>query len=88
MDNARRLPFAKIASLEGGRLDAGAQRDFEDGRFKLLYGADEYDAAKGADALVILTEWNQFRHLDLPGSPARCGEGAFSISGTSMSPRS
>jgi UDPglucose 6-dehydrogenase len=66
MDNARRLPFAKIASLEGGRLDAGAQRDFEDGRFKLLYGADEYDAAKGADALVILTEWNQFRHLDLP----------------------
>jgi UDPglucose 6-dehydrogenase len=25
-----------------------------------------YDPAKGADAVVILTEWNQFRHLDLP----------------------
>jgi UDPglucose 6-dehydrogenase len=32
---------------------------------KIVYGVDEYDAARGADALVILTEWNQFRHLDL-----------------------
>lgn len=31
----------------------------------ITYCADEYDAAAGADALVILTEWNQFRHLDL-----------------------
>jgi UDPglucose 6-dehydrogenase len=29
------------------------------------YASDEYDAIKGADALVILTEWNQFRSLDL-----------------------
>ena len=27
--------------------------------------ADGYDAAKGADILVILTEWNEFRALDL-----------------------
>jgi UDPglucose 6-dehydrogenase len=27
---------------------------------------DAYDAAKGADALVIVTEWNEFKHLSLP----------------------
>jgi UDPglucose 6-dehydrogenase len=26
--------------------------------------ADPYDAAKGSDALVIMTEWNQFRNLE------------------------
>ena len=27
--------------------------------------ADPYDAASGADVLVIITEWNEFRALDL-----------------------
>ena len=29
------------------------------------YCEDSYDAASGADALVIVTEWNQFRSLDM-----------------------
>lgn len=29
------------------------------------YAEDEYQAATGADALVIITEWNQFRALDM-----------------------
>lgn len=29
------------------------------------YASDEYDAINGADALVIITEWNQFRALDM-----------------------
>jgi UDPglucose 6-dehydrogenase len=31
----------------------------------IKYCKDSYDAVKGADALVIMTEWNQFRNLDL-----------------------
>lgn len=31
----------------------------------ITYCSDAYDACKGADAVVIVTEWNQFRNLDL-----------------------
>ena len=31
----------------------------------LIYCSDEYETARDSDALVILTEWNQFRNLDL-----------------------
>ena len=32
---------------------------------KVQYAPDAYEAAKGADVLAILTEWNQFKKLDL-----------------------
>lgn len=31
----------------------------------LTYCQDEYETAHGSNALVIATEWNQFRNLDL-----------------------
>jgi UDPglucose 6-dehydrogenase len=31
----------------------------------LYFAEDEYDAVRGSDALVLITEWNQFRNLDL-----------------------
>ena len=31
----------------------------------VVYADDEYTAVKGADALVFVTEWNQFRALDM-----------------------
>lgn len=32
---------------------------------EIEYATNEYDAIDGADALVIITEWNQFRALDM-----------------------
>jgi UDPglucose 6-dehydrogenase len=32
----------------------------------ITFAADLYEAAAGADCLVIMTEWNEFRGLDLP----------------------
>jgi len=29
------------------------------------YGADAYDTVKGADLLILMTEWNEFRQMDL-----------------------
>ncbi len=32
---------------------------------KIKYAGNSYDCVKGADAVVIVTEWNEFRNLDL-----------------------
>ncbi|HUH62677.1 MAG TPA: UDP-glucose/GDP-mannose dehydrogenase family protein [Terracidiphilus sp.] len=33
---------------------------------KMIYAADVYEAAEGADAVLILTDWKEFAQLDLP----------------------
>lgn len=33
---------------------------------RITYCENEYETMEGSDALVIITEWNQFRNLDLP----------------------
>ena len=38
---------------------------FSDFGDRISYCLDEYEAIKGSDAVVILTEWNQFRNIDL-----------------------
>lgn len=32
---------------------------------RVIYAKDPYDAARGADAVAVVTEWNEFRQLDL-----------------------
>jgi UDPglucose 6-dehydrogenase len=51
---------AKIRAYDPVAM-AEAKKEFP----KITYCKDAYEAAKQADAIVIVTEWNQFRNLDL-----------------------
>jgi UDPglucose 6-dehydrogenase len=46
--------YDPVAMEEAAKVLAGVE-----------YTVDEYEAVKGADALVFVTEWNQFRALDM-----------------------
>lgn len=46
-------------------FDPAAMKESEAILPEVLYGKDPYEVAEGADALVLITEWNQFRRLDL-----------------------
>jgi UDPglucose 6-dehydrogenase len=69
-DDMREAPSLTIvpALLEGGaKIRATDPQGVREAR-KLLkdveFFDDPYDAAKGADALIVLTEWNEYRALD------------------------
>jgi len=72
-DDIRESPAVDICRL---LLDRGARlRVFDPaampfartelGETGVYYATDMYDAAEGSDLLVLFTEWNQFRKLDL-----------------------
>jgi UDPglucose 6-dehydrogenase len=70
-DDVREAPALRIAKR---LLAAGAQvRAFDPVGMPnaaralpgLRMGANAYEVCEGADALVIVTEWNEFRRLDL-----------------------
>ncbi|MFI5142591.1 MAG: UDP-glucose dehydrogenase family protein [Thermoanaerobaculales bacterium] len=69
MREAASIPILGALASEGAKLRAYDPVATANAREVLpasvTYCADEYDAATGADCLVILTEWNQFRSLDL-----------------------
>ncbi len=45
--------------------DPVAMKDAKEVFPKITYCKDPYEAAKGAEAVIIVTEWNAFRNLDL-----------------------
>ncbi len=64
----------------GARIKAFDPAAIEESRMVLPevdYGRDAYDVAEGADALVLVTEWNQFRRLDLSRIKALLREPVF-----------
>ncbi len=73
-DDVRESPAIAVARGLAGRgavlrvhdpeAMAPAKRELPEGG-AVAYCADPYAAAEGVDALVIATEWNQFRALDL-----------------------
>ncbi len=71
-DDMRSAPSVKIIRkllAEGARVRAYDPKAMEKAREDLPeieYCRDPYGAAEGAEALVILTEWNEFKEMDLP----------------------
>jgi UDPglucose 6-dehydrogenase len=69
MREAAAIPILHTLASEGAVLRVFDPAAMDNAREALpaevTYCADEYDAATGAHCLVILTEWNQFRSLDL-----------------------
>jgi UDPglucose 6-dehydrogenase len=59
------LPYLKS---QGARLRAYDPEGMKEAAklLDLALAEDGYDALTGADGVVILTEWNEFRALDLP----------------------
>lgn len=70
-DDLREAPSLRIISdllMEGAAVRAydPVAMELARGMFSdVKYCEDEYDAARDSDALVVVTEWNQFRSLNL-----------------------
>jgi UDPglucose 6-dehydrogenase len=62
------LDIAKVLLAAGAQVRAYDPAAMDRARTLLPsveYSGDSYALADGADALVVVTEWNEFRHLDL-----------------------
>jgi UDPglucose 6-dehydrogenase len=71
-DDMREAPSVELIHLlqsEGARVrayDPVAMVNAEHYLHDVTLCQDAYEAAQGADALIVVTEWNEFKHLSLP----------------------
>jgi UDPglucose 6-dehydrogenase len=66
--DAPSLDIARVLIAAGAEVrayDPAAMERARDLLPEVEYSADAYALAEGADGLVLVTEWNEFRHLDL-----------------------
>lgn len=61
-----------------------AKRDLADAKGRVRFCSSEYEAAEGADALVLLTDWKQFRELDYQKIYALMRQPAFLFDGRNV----
>jgi UDPglucose 6-dehydrogenase len=70
-DDLRDAPALEIIHLlqhEGARVRAYDPAAMEKARALLpdvMFGHDAYEAARGSDAVIVVTDWNEFKQLDL-----------------------
>jgi UDPglucose 6-dehydrogenase len=68
MREAPSIPLVKALATQGAEVsafDPVARQQAEQIFSGITFAEDAYAAADGADALVIVTEWDEFRALDL-----------------------
>jgi UDPglucose 6-dehydrogenase len=68
MRDAPSVDIAKVLLAAGAEVRAYDPAAMERAKPLLpgvIYGKDAYEVATGADALVLVTEWNEFRQLDM-----------------------
>lgn len=68
MREAPSVPIIQALQKKGASIvacDPAAMKEAQKVLTEVVYHSDPYEVADGADALILMTEWNPFRNLDL-----------------------
>jgi UDPglucose 6-dehydrogenase len=71
------IPALQAAGATVRAYDPASQHEAEKMLQQVVYCKDAYDTVEGADIVVLMTEWNQFRALDLAAVKGRMRQPLF-----------